>query len=499
MKFPDTGISHDEIFERLAEFRSGDLDWRSGRTFGYLFDPGDEIRRVGEEAFLSYLTENGLDFTVYPSLLRLENELVSMIRTHLNGDEDVVGNFTSGGTESIILAIKTARDRARALNPDLGRPEMIVPITAHGAFHKAAHYLDIELVPAPVSPDSFRMDVDAVAGLISPNTILLVGSAPSYSHGVVDGIEELGQLALKHDLLLHVDACIGGFMLPFFRRLGVPVPDFDFSVPGVTSISIDLHKYAYAPKGASMVLYRDRHLRKYQIFACARWTGYTLLNNTIQSSKSGGPMAAAWAVMHFIGDAGYLDIARRQLEAMRAVIEAIERNEHLRLMTEPDLCLIAFTSDTVNVFNIVDEMHRRGWYIQPAHAFGGSKEHIHITINASNVPQIAAFIRDLEESVEAMREAEPATLVAEFLAQFEGLDPTALTDDRVTELLAGVGVAPGTLPDRMADLNEILNHLPAEIRERLLIEFVNGAFIPSSDPSTHSRSSPTSREVRPCG
>ncbi len=478
MRLPESGLSHDTIFERLDAFRSNDLDWRAGRTFGYVFDPGEEIRSIGEEAYLKFLTENGLDFTVYPSLLRLENELVAILRNHLNGDDAVVGNFTSGGTESIILAVKTARDRARALDPDLGRLNMIVPVTAHGAFHKAAQYLDIELVPAPVSPDDFRVDIEAVRDAITSETIMLVGSAPSYSHGVVDGIGELGQLALDHNLLLHVDACIGGFMLPFFRRLGVTIPEFDLGVPGVTSISVDLHKFAYAPKGASMVLYRDSSLRRHQLFASAHWTGYAIVNNTMQSSKSGGPMAAAWAVMHHIGDDGYLDLARRQFEAMRAVIDCIERNEHLRLMTEPDLCLIAFTSDTVDVFSLVDEMRDRGWYIQPAHTFGDSREHIHITINASNAPQIEAFIGDLEECVETARRIGDAPLVTQFLSQFAELDPRTLTGEAIADLLAAVGLTPGNLPDKMADLNGILNHLPADVREQLLIEFVNNVFVP---------------------
>ena len=227
-----------------------------------------------------------------------------------------------------------------------------------------------------------------------------------------------------------------------------------------------------------MVLYRDRHLRKHQIFACARWTGYTLLNNTFQSSKSGGPMAAAWAVMNFIGEEGYLELARGQLEAMRTIIEAIDRNEYLQLMTEPDLCLIAFTSDHVSVFDIVDEMHLRGWYIQPSLIYGGSKEHIHLSISASNVPHIDAFISDLEMSVEAARGIEPGTRITSSLEQLEGLDPTMLTDAGVTALLTGAGITPGVLPDRMADLNGILNHLPSELREYLLIEFVNGAFVP---------------------
>ncbi|MBW1887159.1 MAG: aspartate aminotransferase family protein, partial [Deltaproteobacteria bacterium] len=265
MKIPQKGIPREEIFQKLEELRSNDLDWRSGRAFGYVFDAGAEAMEVGKQAYSMFLTENALDFTVFPSLLQLENELVSMASIHVGGDEDVVGNFTSGGTESIILAVKTARDYFRAKRPDISEPEMILPTTAHAAFHKAAHYLDLKVVQVMVDPKTFKAEVELVRQAITPNTILLVGSAPSYAHGVVDPIRELGQLALEHDLLLHTDACMGGFLLPYFRRLGSSVPDFDFSVPGVTSLSMDLHKYAYTPKGASLVLYRNKDLRRFQI------------------------------------------------------------------------------------------------------------------------------------------------------------------------------------------------------------------------------------------
>lgn len=288
MQIPRHGLSRDQIFSALEAYRANDMPWRDGRTWAYVYDPGREAEEVIKQAYMMYLSENALDPTVFPSLLRLENELVAMAAAHLHGDADVVGNFTSGGTESIILAVKAARDYARAKRPHITQPEILLPATAHAAFQKAAHYLCVTPVFAPVEPNSFKADAEAVRRAITPNTILLVGSAVSYAHGVVDPIRALGQLALQHDLLLHVDACMGGFLLPYFRRLGAPVPDFDFSVPGVTSMSMDFHKYAFAAKGASTVLYRSKELRKYQIFTCANWSGYTMINPTVQSSKSGG-------------------------------------------------------------------------------------------------------------------------------------------------------------------------------------------------------------------
>ena len=325
MRIPEQGWSKQQVLEALEQFRADDMPWRDGRTWAYVYDPGREAEEVIKQAFAMYLSENALDPTVFPSTLRLENELVAMAAAHLYGDEQVVGNFTSGGTESIILAVKTARDHARALQPQIREPEIVLPTTAHAAFHKAAHYLDVKVVLAPVDPKTFKADVAAVRAAITPNTILLVGSAVSYAHGVVDPIEALGQLALEKSLLLHVDGCMGGFLLPYLRRAGAPVPRFEFDVPGVTSISMDFHKYAFAAKGASAILHRNKELRRYQIYACSNWTGYTVINPTVQSTKSAGPIAAAWAVLHFIGDEGYLEIARQVLDATRRIADARRR------------------------------------------------------------------------------------------------------------------------------------------------------------------------------
>ena len=272
---------------------------------------------------------------------------------------------------------------------------MILPATAHAAFHKAAHYLGVKAVSVSVDPKNFRADVEKVKSAITERTIMIVGSAPSYAHGVVDPIVELAALAQERDLWMHTDACMGGFLLPYFRRLGEPVPDFDFSVPGVSSISVDLHKYAYTPKGASLILYRDKDLRKHQIFACSQWIGYTIVNNAVQSSKSGGPMAAAWAVLNYIGDEGYLEIARKKLAAVKKIVAGIERIDGLRVLGRPDMSLISFTSDEVNIFHIVDEMNRRGWYIQPALSFDNSPAHIHLSINANNVGWEDELLRNL--------------------------------------------------------------------------------------------------------
>jgi sphinganine-1-phosphate aldolase len=473
MPIPKQGLTREEVFERLEAFREHDMKWREGRTWAYVYDPGRETEEVIKQAFSMYLTENALDPTVFPSTLALENELVAMAAAHLQGDENVVGNFTSGGTESILLAVKTARDRARDLYPEIREPQVLLPSTAHAAFQKACHYLDVKAVVVPVDPKTFKADPAAMRAAATPNTILLVGSAVSYAHGVVDPIRALGEIALDRDLLLHVDGCMGGFLLPYFRRLGAPVPAFEFDVPGVTSISMDFHKYAFAAKGASVILHRSKELRKYQIYACSNWTGYTVINPTVQSTKSGGPLAAAWAALSFIGDAGYLEIARTVLDATRRIAAGVADIPGLRMLGEPEMNLVAFTSDEVSVFHVIDEMKQRGWYIQPQLGFESSKENIHLSINPASARWVDALLQDLRACVEKARSMPSGALAAKLGAALEGLDPRQLGDEQLRGMLHMAGAGGSALPARMAEVNEVLNALPAPLREKLLVTYLN--------------------------
>lgn len=475
MRLPKKGINRAAITGRLESLRTDDLDWQSGRVFGYVFDPGKEAMDVGKEAYQAYLTENGLDFTSFPSLYRFETELVEMALNHLNAPEGACGNFTSGGTESIILAVKAARDHARVQKPWIEKPEMLLPVTAHAAFHKAAHYLDVALKPVPVDRN-FRCDVEALEQALTGNTILMVGSAPSYAHGVVDPIPEMAAVAQKNGVLFHTDACVGGFMLPFFKKLGEPVTDFDFVSPGVTSISMDLHKYAYTPKGASLVLYRDRNVRRHQIFACSRWTGYTIINNAIMSSRSGGPMAAAWAVLNHIGEDGYLEIARQKIEATKQLLDAIRSHPDLKLMAEPDFCMFSFTSETIGIFHLIDAMNAMGWYIQPALSFAGSRSNIHLSINYSNVTWVDCFLKDLNTCIDQVRDMPFGDIGKVLKAEFENRDVDAMSDEEVRSLLAMADIGGQGLAKATAAINEMLDAVPPKLRERLLIEYTNSIF-----------------------
>ncbi|MFV8751331.1 pyridoxal phosphate-dependent decarboxylase family protein [Nannocystaceae bacterium ST9] len=478
---PAEGLDPDAITRLLEQYRERDVDWRAGKLWAYVFDPGEQAERVIKQAYMAYLSENGLDPTAFPSLLRFENEVVAMAIGHLGGDADVVGNFTSGGTESIMLAVKSARDWARSRRPDLRprRAKIVAPTTAHAAFHKAAHYLDLELVTVDVDPISFEADVAAMAAAIDDDTIMLVGSAVSYAHSVVDPITELGALAIERGLWLHVDGCMGGFLLPYFRRLGRAIPAFDFAVPGVSSISMDLHKYAFAAKGASVVLYRDRELRRHQIFTCAAWTGYTMSNATVQSSKSGGPVAAAWAVMRYFGDAGYLELARRVLAGTERVVAFVDAHPDLRVLGRPAMNHVAIASDTVPLFRLAEAIDARGWFMQVQLSYANSPANIHLCINPVNLAGIDQLLADIAAAVDEVRDAPSSPLLARLQPMLAQIDIAALDGPTLRGMMAMAGIEPGSGAAIGAEINELFDFLDAPARARVVTEFMNELFVPS--------------------
>ncbi|SEQ85371.1 Glutamate or tyrosine decarboxylase [Virgibacillus subterraneus] len=356
----------ESILQALSEIQQEDLNPKGGNVWAYVYDSGlREAERVAKEAHNMFMNHNGLDFTVFPSLLELENNIVAEIAELFSNDAmSVAGTFTSGGTESIILAVKAARDYASEHKPTITAPEIILPTTAHAAFHKAAHYLGINTVIVPVDNTTFKVDSYEVEKSITPNTIMLIGSSVNYSHGVSDPISELSLLAEKYEVWLHVDACIGGFLLAYYKKLGLPVIDFDFNLPGVSSLSVDLHKYAFTPKGASVILYRDKQLRKYQYYTCTNWSGYPVINTTIQSTKSGGPLAACWATLKYIGDDGYKKLAETIWQAKQEITKHFMRLDDLYILGDPEGSLLAIGSDTLDIFQLADEMKKSGWYVQ---------------------------------------------------------------------------------------------------------------------------------------
>lgn len=462
--------------DRMHELQADDLPVHGGRTLAYVYDGGDaEVDRIGREAVAAYAGSNALDPTAFPSLLRMENELVGVACGLLDAPGSAVGTVTSGGTESILLAVQGARDA----RPEVERPTMVLPATAHAAFHKAAHYFGVEAVLVPVGAD-FRADPVAMAAAIDDRTVLVVASAPSYAHGVVDPVTEIAAAAHAAGVRCHVDACIGGWVLPYAARLGRPVPPWTFAVEGVTSISVDTHKYAYAPKGTSLLLHRDAALRKPQFFASAAWPGYTMLNQTTQSTRSGGPIAGTWAVVTAIGDDGYLRLAAQVFEAVDRIVAAVEAVPALRVVAPPESTLVALaTDDSCDPFTLTDEMVARGWYVQPQLSYDGQPASVHLSVSAATLAGLDDFTTALGESVAAAQAAGPVAVDEGVVAFIESLDPATLGDDDFDGLLAASGLvgesADGSLalPGRMAEVNAMLDVAAPAMREALLVAFLD--------------------------
>jgi glutamate/tyrosine decarboxylase-like PLP-dependent enzyme len=469
LPFPTTGRSKEAILEEMRLVREKDIRWQQGKAFSLVFQAGEEVTELLKEAYTLFFAENGLNPAAFPSLRKFETDVTAMAASLLGGDGLVVGNMTTGGTESLLLAVKTARDWARSRRPEVREPEMILPRTAHPAFEKAAEYFGVKAVHTPVQ-DDFRADIAATRAAISPNTILLVGSAPSYPQGVVDPIAELSVLAQEHDLLLHVDACVGGFMLPFVRRLGYPVPTFDFSLPGVTSISADLHKYAYAAKGASVILYRSAELRRFQFFVYTDWPGGIYPSPTMAGTRPGGAIAAAWAVLNYLGEEGYLRITGAVMKTALKIKEGIASIPGLKVLGSPEMSVMAIASDHLNVYEIGDALAQRGWHLD-RQQFPPS---LHLTVNYAHIEVADLFLQDLEEAAAAARTWSLPKARDALLVKLANTAVRLLPEQTVSRLMAKapglLGSSGGGLPGRQAAMYGLMGTLPnrGDLRELVL-------------------------------
>jgi sphinganine-1-phosphate aldolase len=394
MQLPKRGLPRDEVLARMRERKAADADWRGGRTWSLIYPAGEDVDAMLREAHDLYLHENALNPFRFPSLRQMEDEVVSMTAGLLHAPDDAGGAMTSGGTESILMAVKAARDRARA-ERGVERPEMVVPYSAHPAFAKAAAYLGLELRAIPLD-DDYRARVPDAAKLVNENTALVVGSAPNYPFGVVDPIPELAALAAERKASFHTDACLGGFLLPFWERLGEAVPPFDFRVPGVTTMSADVHKYGYCTKGASVIVHRDRsHLHRYQLFVYDRWPGGLYGSFAMAGARPAAPIAASWAVMQFLGEEGYAKLAGVLRDTTRKVRAGIEAIPELRVWGDPVMSVMAFGSDSIDIAAVGDVMDDRGWHLDRQ----TGPDALHLMVSPAHAGVADAFLADLREAV----------------------------------------------------------------------------------------------------
>jgi glutamate/tyrosine decarboxylase-like PLP-dependent enzyme len=397
MRFPEHGRSRDEVLDALRAKRARDARWQDGRTFGLVFDGGPSVHGVAEAAAVEFLHENALNPIAFPSLGEIQSEVVGMC-AELFGLPTAAGFMTSGGTESILMAVKAARERGRA-ERGVTEPEMVVPESAHAAFHKGAHYFGLRVHKVPVGED-WRADVGAMAAHVNDNTVLVVGSAPQYPQGVIDPIPELAALAAEVGASFHTDACMGGFVLPFMEQLGHDVPPWDFRIEGVTTISADIHKLGYAPKGASVILHRDKDLRRYQTFVFDDWLGGFYASPNMQGTRPAAPMAAAWAVMHHLGLEGYRRRTAAVIDARRRLVDGIGAVDGLRVLGEPEAHLLAIAGDGLDAFAVGDALLARGgWHLDRQ----APPDSLHATLSAGNVPVIDEFLADLRAAAAEVR------------------------------------------------------------------------------------------------
>jgi len=473
--------SASEILARLRELREGDAPTHGGHVLSYVYDSGlAELDELAGEAIAAMQAVNGLDPTTFGSVAVLERELVDFLRELMNGDDTVVGSITTGGTESCLLAVKTARDLWRARG-GTGQPRLVAPITVHAAFQKAAHYFGLELDLVPVDAESGTCAAPELVSRLAPDVALVVVSAPSYPFAALDPIAEVAAACAAAGISCHVDACIGGLALPFLPDL----PLWDFRVPGVTSLSADLHKYGYAPKGASVLLHRGRDRLALQYFATTRWPGYPVVNPTMLGSRSAGPLAAAWAIVHRLGRDGFARLAEQTMDSTRRLLTVVQEIEGLRVVGSPVGPLFAVTADLgcasgaqVDPHHWADELRALGWLVQlqpgtdqsrDAHTAPGSPSGAHLphTTHLTVTPVTASILLELSEAM---------VTAADRVRGMPAVDPSA-----VMEALGGdpSAVVDGPLPDRMAPLIALVEALPPELSEGLLTELLARLVNPS--------------------
>ena len=402
-KLPESGIDRSVILDELKNISAlEEKRWKDGLVSGAVYHGDSDHIHFLNEVYSLQSQSNPLQSDLFPSASKFEAEIVSMTAHMLGADKannEVCGVVTSGGTESILLAMKTYRDRAWAVN-GIRRPNIVLPVTAHAAFDKAGEYFKIKIKRVPID-ENYQADINAVRKAANGNTICIVGSAPNFPHGIVDPIKEMSEIARERGICFHVDACLGGFVLPWAERLGYPVPEFDFRLSGVTSISADTHKFGYAAKGTSVILYRTPELRRYQYYTIADWPGGLYFSPTFAGSRPGALSAACWAALLSMGEDGYMESVKQILATAEVIKQGINEISELKLMGDP-LWVIAFESKELDIYKIMDQMTRKGWNLNGLHK--PSCAHICLTLRHTKQGVAEQFLSHLKDAVDFVKE-----------------------------------------------------------------------------------------------
>jgi sphinganine-1-phosphate aldolase len=399
-QLPEKSEDWEHLRARLTAFGSDDVDWRNKRSAVYVFHPGEDVMNVAKEAYALYQSENALGPAAFPSLRRMEEEVIGIALGLLHGPEGGTGNMTSGGTESIMLATKSCRDAAAAKGIDVHGANLVVPRTAHLAFDKAAHYLGLEIRRVDVTGE-FLADPEAMRAATDDRTLMMVGSAPCFPYGLVDPIPALAEITRERDIWLHVDACVGGYLNPFAEMEGIELPEWDFRVDGVCTISADLHKYGYAAKGASTILHRSAEQHAYQLFQGDDWPAGAMTTPTVAGTRPGGAIASAWAVLHYLGVEGYREKVQVVTDTRARMMAAIDATPGLQTLGDPVLGLFAYGSDdpSLPIFAVWGELKKRGWFTGLVTEPRG----IHLMLSPSHAEVADTYLADLAEAVGTVR------------------------------------------------------------------------------------------------
>lgn len=432
-QLPEEPWSEDTIMRELALHKNlKHSDWKGGKVSGAVYHGGDDLLELQTDAYGQFSISNQLHPDVFPGIRKMDSEVVAMILDLFNAPKTGCGTSTSGGTESILLACLSARQKAYE-ERGITEPEIIAPITVHAAFDKAAYYFKMRVVHILVDPVSYKVDIKAVKRAINRNTVLLVGSAPNFPHGIIDDIEALSKLAVKYKLLLHVDACLGSFIVPFLEQAGVDAPLFDFRLPGVTSISCDTHKYGFAPKGSSVIMYRNEKLRAYQYYVTSKWTGGIYATPTLAGSRPGALMAGCWATMMRIGKEGYLQSCKDIVAAAKRVRGIVEATDDLYVIGDPIASVVAFSSKTINIYDLGDAMSEKGWHLNALQ----NPAAVHLACTRLTGFSLDTFEKDLNECLKQLKSQGSDSKSAEGTAALYGVAGSIQTVGVAERIAAG--------------------------------------------------------------